>query len=465
MIFNILNKLFEKFKLSTPPAALKSSINYWRHLIFPHLRVVIFLFIVLAYLPTLYVTIRFQNWYIVALSTVMLLWFVYLIFHQNLKYQFKVYGFLGMLYLLGIGGIILNGPIGSGWLWFFTFPLFASILLDFEKVLIAIILNTLTLITLGFFLYFDMLADFHISEYSLFDWITNSFNFICLNFITAISVSFLMTGLGSTLVEEKKAKSALRLEKAKLSIAKEKAEEVNKLKSNFLDNISHEIRTPINGILGVNQIIQMEYPADPHLQHYTEMIENSGKRLLKTLNHIIEMARAHAEIPEMKLEELNPSQMIQSITPHIQLLAQQKNLQLETKLQAKSSLVIADRKVFHQIISHLLENAVKFTEKGSVKITTSLVHSLRGPSEISIKVQDTGIGISHDKLERIFIPFEQEENGTKKEFEGPGLGLSVVKKYTEIFGGSIRVVSEKGFGSLFEIKLPVFQKLSKVEIK
>lgn len=241
-----------------------------------------------------------------------------------------------------------------------------------------------------------------------------------------------------------------------LKKAKEQAEEMNRLKSNFLANMSHEIRTPINGIIGLAEVMKEEFSNNKELKIYTELLQQSGNRLLNTITSILDLSKIESKQLNIKTEKVNLHHAISQLIPHLKILANKKSIQLEYQRHISIERnVLIDPIILDQILNNLIGNAIKFTKTGSVVIKTNLK---RGATEfVSILVIDTGIGISPDFIHDIFSPFKQESEGTKRRFEGTGLGLSLSKKYAEMFGGNIYVESEKGKGSTFELKIPLIE--------
>jgi len=240
--------------------------------------------------------------------------------------------------------------------------------------------------------------------------------------------------------------------------AKEQAEEMTKLKSNFLANMSHEIRTPINGIIGLSEVMRLEFSDNKELENYTELLRQSGQRLLNTITSILDLSKIEANKFNLKTEKVSLHKSITELLPHLKVLADQKKIDFiySSKIPSEQKVLI-DPIILVQILNNLIGNAIKFTKKGSVTIK---VFNKEGSKDYAfIHVIDTGVGIAQNFLHEIFSPFKQESEGTNRKFEGTGLGLSLSKKYAEMFGGDIFVNSEKDIGSTFELKLPIVKYL------
>lgn len=240
-----------------------------------------------------------------------------------------------------------------------------------------------------------------------------------------------------------------------LQQAKEKAEEMNTLKTNFLANMSHEIRTPINGIIGLAQVIEAESESET-LKEYTDLIQYSGDRLLNTINSILEISKLGAKSTGAYGDEVIVDDIIEELFPTYKVLTNKKELSIRFIAAEEKVGTFIEKMVIEQILNNLVGNAIKFTHQGSVEVGLKVAESKnRGKNNFILWVKDTGVGISEENISKIFRPFEQESVGTKRKFEGSGLGLSIVQKYTDLYGGFIHVKSKKGEGSVFEVYLPM----------
>lgn len=234
-----------------------------------------------------------------------------------------------------------------------------------------------------------------------------------------------------------------------LIIAKDKAEEANRLKSNFLANMSHEIRTPLNGILGVVQLIEIESENDTML-HYAHLIRESGKRLLNTINGILDLSRIEANRAEVSWEQVDIKALLNAFVASLEVLANNQNIYLNVEFSVARTQMWTDPYLLEQVLNNLLGNAIKFTERGGVTLRVN-DHN----NELTIEVIDTGIGIEERFLKEIFEPFKQESTGIERSFQGSGLGLAIAKKIVVLMGGEIKVESKKNIGSCFTVVFPV----------
>lgn len=236
-------------------------------------------------------------------------------------------------------------------------------------------------------------------------------------------------------------------------VAKDAAESANRAKDQFLANISHELRTPLNGILGYAQILRRDAAMSERQLSILGVIEQSGEHLLMLINDILDFARIEADKFELNVTEVCLAPFLRVIAEMVRVRADQKRLVLKHQAPANLSKVIrVDEKRLRQVLLNLLANAVKFTEQGEVTLVVRMISDGR----LRFEVRDTGIGVSPDRLETIFQPFEQAGDLTQRT-GGVGLGLAISRQLVRMMGGEIHVTSTVGRGSTFwfELDTPV----------
>ena len=242
-----------------------------------------------------------------------------------------------------------------------------------------------------------------------------------------------------------------------LKIAKEKAEEMNKLKSVFLANMSHELRTPMVAVLGYSEILKNEIENQNFREMANEIYEGSH-RFMNTLNLILDLSRIESDKEIINLTEIDIVSIAVEEFNFSKQLAVRKNLLLKTNLPNETIVALFDERMFRQIINSLTSNAVKFTNKGSVSLNISKEYEKDNKAYVIIKIIDTGIGIPMNNQSTIFEAFRQINEGLNRSFEGTGLGLTIAKKFVEMMNGTINVESEFEKGSTFIIKLPLIKR-------
>ncbi len=234
--------------------------------------------------------------------------------------------------------------------------------------------------------------------------------------------------------------------------AKEKAVEMSKLKSNFLANMSHELRTPMNGILGFSYLISQEVE-NKEIKEMADLINQNGKRLMETLNLILDLSRIEANKLDLNLSNTDLVRVVKDIIKFFELASKNKNITIDFSCSNITCEIRTDERIFTEIINNLINNAIKYTSVGgvSVKLYDDIIDSRK---YIFIKVIDTGIGIPQEAQSYIFDEFRQVSEGYSRSFEGSGLGLTITKNFIKKLGGDISVKSELGKGSEFTVRLP-----------
>jgi PAS domain S-box-containing protein len=243
--------------------------------------------------------------------------------------------------------------------------------------------------------------------------------------------------------------------------AKERAEESDKLKTAFLNNISHEIRTPFNGILGFLSLLQEDDLAANERDEYISIINKSAYRLMNTISDIVEISQIQVGQTKLSVSETNIRKLISGVYNHFKPDAESKGLtfNFNNDLPVNLESIYVDNIKLNAILSILIGNAIKFTKSGSIVFGIRLVDQVIGTSSshtlLQFSVKDTGIGISENKKQEIFERFIQADGSNTRQYEGSGLGLSIAKAYVEMLGGNIEVESEEGRGSVFYLTLPL----------
>ena len=234
-----------------------------------------------------------------------------------------------------------------------------------------------------------------------------------------------------------------------LKKAKNVAEEGTKVKNHFLANISHEIRTPLNGIIGMSQILT-KTNLDKNQQEYLNILISSSDSLLSLVNDILDFSKIEAGQSELELIDFNLNDLLNDIKNVIEIKAEEKGLEFNLNLSHDLPVLVnGDNYKLKQIILNLAKNAIKFTNKGSIKISASLSKTTKKYQQIIIKVSDTGIGIKGEKIKGLFDGFYQLDSTNSRSYGGTGLGLAISKKLVEMMGGNLKANSIFGKGSDF----------------
>jgi len=242
----------------------------------------------------------------------------------------------------------------------------------------------------------------------------------------------------------------LKKQKEELIRAKNEAERADKLKSIFLAQMSHEIRTPINAMLSLSSLLKsdLEDQIDDDKKISFDLIHRAGMRIIRTIDMLLNLSEIQAGTYEVIMKEFDLyADVLGKVVLNHKKQAANKSIILNVEVQTSDTVLIADIYTVEQILKQLIDNAIKYTDEGEIKIRVFRDEE----TNLIVEVVDTGIGISEEYIPELFTPFSQEELGYTRKYEGNGIGLTLVKKFCELNNANIELESEKGKGSVFRV--------------
>ena len=243
----------------------------------------------------------------------------------------------------------------------------------------------------------------------------------------------------------------LKDQASELEVQKQKAVESTQLKSQFLASMSHELRTPMNSILGLTELILEKTDLNEKNQERLSVVLNSGRRLMTLINDILDLSKIEAGKMEIRIEEVILEELISEVSNSISPLVISKGIEFNVECEINTGIILhTDMGRVVQVLINLLDNAIKFTEKGEVKFKIS-----SSGDRLVFDVIDTGIGISEEDQKVVCEEFRQADGSSSRKYGGTGLGLSICKKIADLLGGDLSLTSRIGYGSTFTFKIPL----------
>lgn len=356
---------------------------------------------------------------------------------------------IGSLWLAPVGLMVEEGFSSTNWAWLLPVILLANFVLSRMASIVYTLLSVIVLILVSF-VSVEGVTGYNIdaSEHAITVAISGS---LILVLACLLGYSY-RTSQIQTQKTLRRSMASLAKEVDTRRTAELKARAGERAKATFLTTVSHELRTPLNGVIGASDLLSSK-AIDGEVKELVDIIRNSGEILLDVINDVLDISRLDEGKLELATESVNLKAVVESCIDPLQVMANAKGLELKIDVSdslAKNYLIDPSR--IRQLILNVGGNAVKFTNEGQIEIMATQL----GDS-VKVSVRDTGIGIEEAKLSEIFSPFTQVDSSVGRQFQGSGLGLSIVERLVNLYDGEIQVESELGKGSCFSMLLPLQQ--------
>ncbi len=457
-------------------SSLKSNeedgLPYLRDKLFISILLISFPILVLVAVPSIFVSIQTHQTIIAIFDTLAFLVVIFIFFNRRIRIKAKKITFSATFYILSVILINYFGIKGPSIIILLCISVLITLYQSKRAGLISVTLNAIIFLLLMAILPVNSNHLTFFREFALISWLTVGINLIAFNALVVLSVASLVDQLNESFIKERTLQALLKKESQELLRAKHKAEESDRLKSAFIANMSHEIRTPMNGILGFSSLLGEPGLTGENQAEYIKVIQRSGSRMLNILNEIVDISRIESGLMEVNQQETNINEQIEYIYTLLKPEAVSKRLSLSytTTLTDNLAVIKTDGEKLYAILSNLVKNAIKYTDKGSVEFgydlsTAVLTGPETRPAELHFFVKDTGIGIPASRHEAIFERFFQADVADVQARQGAGLGLAIAKSYAKMLGGKLWVESELGKGSAFYFTLPYLDELHEMNKK
>nr|WP_321410239.1 HAMP domain-containing sensor histidine kinase [uncultured Carboxylicivirga sp.] len=428
---------------------LNEGIEYWKEYIF--LRV-LFLFLIfggIAYGFGVVWSIQFKYYLVAGVVSIAYCSILLVIIFHQVPLKIKYYVVTYMALFLGVSLLISLGTDGAGFIYLIGYSILAALLFGLRGAVISVIVNLLVILFIGLGLWYNIFDNYRISLMEPSHWFVLSFNILPMSAVASIPLALVVKGLKQIIDSLKALQRSLEINIEQLNEAKEKAEESDHLKSMFLANISHEVRTPLNAILGYSELLMNEMvDEEQEKKKYYRIVFQNGQYLLEMIDNLLDASLIESHQLTTHSDYFQLGDLIEEIKNLYKSKKNGENVELrfvENLFSCSEVALKSDRKRIKQILINLINNAYKFTFNGLIEVGYDDAVDF-----LLFYVKDTGIGIPEVNKKHIFRRFVKVDQLKG----GAGLGLSISKSLIESLGGKIWFESTEGTGTTFFFSLP-----------
>jgi len=431
----------------------------WRGNLLNGLCAVAFVLGLITMVPSIVGSIQMQHWALIGTDIAALGCVGILYVSRSIEFRLRAFAFLAICYVLAVVQLFSIGPLTQPYL--LAVPVLCTVLLGSRPAIVALAWCSATLFIAGYFGGIEPGLN-RLDVSLLMHWSLVALNFMLVAAVLVVSCAYLLHGLAGALARQRAVQTALEDQVAALQArdlelreslaAQRAAEESNEQKSEFLAMISHEVRTPLGGVIGMLQLAKKDGSLSADTRNKLRIGLGNAEVLLHIINDILDYSRLEAGKMPFESIDFDLPAMLRDVVALLGDRAETKGISLVAEIDPDlPRWWRGDPVRLRQVVMNLVGNGVKFTERGEVRLAAYTARH----GELVMAVRDTGIGIARDAIGRLFQRFEQGNAATSRKFGGAGLGLAICKNIVDVMGGRIQVRSELGVGSVFEVMLPL----------
>lgn len=431
----------------------KDSVSYFRDKLFVSILLLTLLFGVPSYLLTSIVVLLKSYGFIFEISTLSLFVLLFIVFYKNMSLELRKFIFSINFLTLAFSVVVILGLKGNGdnliLLITVLMTLYSGRAAAFNAIFVSVVFYFILLLNI----YFKTLPFSAFKQEDFMFLVITIVNNVLFNLLAVISVSFLIRQLDNALSKSNYLKLQLKEKQKTIVEAKNKAEKSDGLKTAFLANMNHEIRTPMYGVIGCANFLKSYNVKDEQYQNYLNIIINSSDQLITVMTDIINVSKIESKLVGITITTFNITHVIDEVHQKLLPKASEKNIffKKNNNIEIQDSFIRSDRKKIEAILTYIISNAIKYTKSGSVELLCERFDK----KQIAFYIKDTGIGINKRDFKSIFNTFNQVDYMHRNALHGIGVGLSIAKAYIEMLGGNVFLKSEEGLGSTFWFTIDV----------
>jgi signal transduction histidine kinase len=443
------NRIFRK-QFHPEQGEEASPLELWQANFFSEIMYILVPLSIVMFLPSVYMCLVDGLYFLAVADSLTVMAIQWVFFSRKLSLQQRKRILIISLYLLGLILLYYLGWVGPGLVYLLAFSLFSTLVFSKKAGYVTWLMNSVIFILLAFLQEVGVLENAFFFGLDPVRILIIGMNYVLLNLALVAAISSMIDGLQDAINSERKIGIKLQEEMKLHRMAREKAEESDRLKSAFLANMSHEIRTPMNSILGFADLLKRPGLSGEKQEEFIRIIQKSGARMLNIINDIVDISKIEAGLVDLNMEETDIDDLVQGVHELLYLEAKKKKLKFTVQRSSvESSLqVVTDAEKLFAILVNLVKNAIKYTDQGSVEF------GYTSAGEVTFFVKDTGIGIPADRQGSVFERFVQADIEDFHARQGSGLGLSIAKAFVEMLGGRIWLESVENEGSSFYFSIP-----------